>query len=149
MNLVSRGLAKFLRFGLSLLDICARSISMSLDYKHHWWYRMASAHWCLKRRNGSSKELSAAVSSVRVFFFMHTPPFLPFRVAPFDTKSYHVDFAWLTTARRRVSFITFPKTAAVLSTPLNQRLLQLHNSGMQKAGCVLNISFDVRQLRIR
>lgn len=82
-------------------------------------------------------------------FFIHMSPFLPFRVAPFDTKSYHVDLARLVSARSRVSFITFPKTAAVLSTPLNQRLLQLQISGMQKAGCVLNISFDVRQLSIR
>lgn len=83
------------------------------------------------------------------YFCMHTPQFLPFREATFDTKSYHVDLAWLTTARSRVSFITFRKRAAVRSTPLNERLLQLHISGMQKAGCVLNISFDVRQLRIR
>lgn len=82
-------------------------------------------------------------------YFRHMFPFLPFREAPFDTKSHHVDLAWLMTARSRDSFITFPKRAALLSTPLNQRLLQLHISGMQKAGCVLNISFDVRQLRIR
>lgn len=68
------------------------------------------------------------MSSVRVCFFVHTSAFLPFRVAPFDTKSHHVDLAWLTIARSRVSFITFPKRAAVLSTPLNQRLLQLHIS---------------------
>lgn len=59
-------------------------------------------------------------------FFVHASAFLPFRVAPF--RVHHVDLAWLMIARSRVSFITSPKRAAVLSTPLNQRLLQLHIS---------------------
>lgn len=54
-------------------------------------------------------------------FFMNAPPFLPLREAHPHTKSYHVDLPWFTTATTRstVSFITFPKTAAVLLTALN------------------------------
>ena len=67
------------------------------------------------------KEVSAARSSVKSMFFMHTSPFLPLGAAHLDTKSYHVDLPWHTTAtaRSRVSFVTFPKTTAVLSNALN------------------------------
>lgn len=69
--------------------------------------------------NVSNKELSAALSSVRVCSLrIHLHFCLLEHLA---AKSYHVDLPWLTTAtaRRAVSFITFPKTAAVLSTALN------------------------------